>query len=75
MCKSWCELIIAIVVIVFGWPELVNWYNGWILVAAGVVLLIHSFTCKKCFGHGMSAMKSMPVRSSSRKSSRRRKRR
>ncbi len=66
MCKSWCELIVAIVVIVFGWPGLIDFYNGWILVAAGVVLAIHSFTCKKCFPHSsmmaMKEMKSMPKR-------------
>ena len=48
MCKSWCELIVAIVVIVFAlWDTMA--YSKWIVVIAGVVLLIHSFTCKKCF--------------------------
>ena len=56
MCKSWCEAILAVVIIVFAlWP---NWIgpmaSQWIVVIAGIVLLIHSFTCKKCFG-GMSA--------------------
>ncbi len=47
MCKSWCELIIAIVVIVFAlWQTT---YSQWIVVIAGIVLAIHSFTCKKCF--------------------------
>ena len=53
MCKSWCEAIIAVVVIVFAlWQTA---YSQWIVVIAGVVLLIHSFTCKKCFsGHSMA---------------------
>ena len=53
MCKSWCELIIAVLVIVFAlWATT---YSKWVLVIAGVVLLIHSFTCKKCFPrHQMS---------------------
>ncbi len=47
MCKSWCEAILAIVVIVFAlWQTA---YSQWVLVIAGVVLLIHSFTCKSCF--------------------------
>ena len=48
MCKSWCEFIIAIVVIVFAlWTTM---YSQWILVIAGIILAIHSFSCKKCFG-------------------------
>ena len=47
MCKSWCELIIALIVIIFALWE--TTYSKWIVVIAGIVLLIHSFTCKKCF--------------------------
>ncbi len=51
MCKSWCELIIAVVVIVFSLWQIPN-VSQWILLVAGVLLLIHSFTCKTCFaGH------------------------
>lgn len=47
MCKSWCELILAVVIIVFAlWQTSVS---QWIVVIAGIVLLIHSFTCKTCF--------------------------
>ncbi len=54
MCKSWCELIVAIVVIVFAlWDTMA--YSKWIVVIAGVVLLIHSFMCKKCFACDMKA--------------------
>ena len=50
MCRSWCELLVALVVIVFAlWQTA---YSQWILVIAGVVLAIHSFTCKQCFGEG-----------------------
>jgi len=48
MCKSWCELIIAMVVIVFALWNTLAW-SKWIVVIAGIVLIIHSFTCKKCF--------------------------
>ena len=51
MCKSWCELIIALVVIVFAYWQ--TTYSQWILIIAGIVLLIHSFMCKKCFSGGM----------------------
>ena len=48
MCKSWCEFIIALIVIIFGLWD--TWmYSKWIVVIAGIALLIHSFTCKKCF--------------------------
>ena len=55
MCKSWCELIVAVVVIVFALWE--TTYSKWIILIAGVVLLIHSFTCNKCFGSSEMAMK------------------
>jgi len=71
MCKSWCELIVAIVVIVFGWPGLINWYNNWILVGAGVVLLIHSFACKKCFVRHSVAIDAISAKRSSRRKKRR----
>ncbi len=60
MCKSWCELLIAIVVIIFALWE--TTYSKWILVIAGIVLLIHSFTCKKCFGGHSMAMASAKKR-------------
>jgi len=61
MCKSWCELIVAIVVIVFALWE--TMYSKWILVIAGIVLLIHSFTCRKCFaGHAMMDGEMKPKR-------------
>jgi len=56
MCKSWCELIIAILVVVFAlWNTI---YSKWILVILGVILAIHSFTCKTCFVSHGAEMKS-----------------
>ena len=53
MCKSWCEGILAIIIIVFAFWS--SWqYSQWIIIIAAVLLLIHSFTCKKCFTHGMN---------------------
>lgn len=47
MCKSWCELILAVVIIVFAlWQTS---FSQWILLIAGIGLLIHSLTCKTCF--------------------------
>ena len=59
MCKSWCELIIAIVIIVFALWE--TTWSKWIILIAGIVLAIHSFTCKKCFV-GMDMKESMPAK-------------
>ncbi len=47
MCKSWCELILGLVVIVFALWQ--TQYSQWVLVIAGLVLAVHSFTCKSCF--------------------------
>lgn len=57
MCKSWCEAIIAVIILVFAlWPDIVGAIAAkWIIVIAAIVLLIHSFACKKCFaGNGMA---------------------
>jgi len=48
MCKSWCEIILGIAVIVFAlWtiPDVSNW----VLVLIGAAIIIHSLTCKSCF--------------------------
>ncbi len=47
MCKSICEAVLAIIIIVFAIWE--TNYSMWIVLIAGIILLIHSFTCKKCF--------------------------
>ncbi len=50
MCKSWCELITGIVVFVLAlWPALLGAeISKWVLVIAGVLLVIHSFGVDKC---------------------------
>ena len=59
MCKSWCEAIIAIVVIVVGFLVTNPTWAKWTLVVVGLGLLVHSFTCKTCFtyNHEMSSEK------------------
>ena len=59
MCKSICEAILAVILIVVALWQIVAqqaMYAAWIVLIVGVVLLIHSFTCKKCF-HGSMPMK------------------
>ncbi len=48
MCKSFCEAILAVIIIVFALLNIAV-VSKWIVVIAAVVLLIHSFTCNKCF--------------------------
>ena len=61
MCKSICEAVWAVILLVFalffwGWT-----YTKWVVVIVAIILLIHSFTCKKCFvGH-------MPAKEKSKK--------
>ena len=64
MCKSWCELILGAIIIIFAlWQTA---YSQWVIIITAVILIIHSFTCKKCFtGMGMRGNE-MP-KSSSRK--------
>ena len=47
MIKSTCEAILAIIILVFALWQTV--YSDWIVIIAAIILLIHSFTCKKCF--------------------------
>ena len=55
MCKSICEAVLAIIIIVFAAWE--TDYSAWIVLIAGIILLIHSFTCKKCFVREMPVVK------------------
>lgn len=62
MCKSWDELIFAIVIIVFAlWESVYATWGKWVLVIAGVLLLIHAFTCPRCFPKHEMEMK-MPAK-------------
>jgi hypothetical protein len=57
MCKSWCELIIALVILVVAmWPALLGAsISNWVIIVAAIVLAIHSFTCKSCFNSGSAS--------------------
>ena len=59
MCKSWCELILAIILIVVSLWQLAvsSWAEiaMWIVLVVGVILLFHSFMCKTCFNNSMKA--------------------
>ncbi len=47
MCKSICEAILAVILLIFAlWQTA---YSQWIIIIVAVILLIHSFTCKRCF--------------------------
>jgi len=46
MCKSWCELLIGILIVVFAIWETA--YSQWVLVVLGIILIGHSFMCKTC---------------------------
>ena len=51
MCKSWCEALIGLVIVVFAlWKTNAS---QWIVVIAAIILILHSFVCKKCFSCAM----------------------
>mgnify|MGYP001567824600 FL=1 len=52
MCKSICEAVLAAVIVVVALIQMntpQSWAL-WVILIAGVISLIHSFTCKSCFG-------------------------
>jgi hypothetical protein len=55
MCKSWCEVILGLIILVFTFVEQ-DWAK-WVVAVAAVMLIIHSFTCKACFHGGMGDKK------------------
>jgi len=58
MCKSWCEAIIAVVILIVNLvPNISAPVVKWVTVIAAVLLLLHSFMCKKCFAGGEMMMK------------------
>lgn len=59
MCKSWCEAILGIIILIFTYGIGAGWgsWSAWVVYIAAIVLIIHSFTCNKCFGSEMSSMK------------------
>ena len=55
MCKSWCEAILGVIILIFAlW---ITAYSKWIVAIAAIVLILHSFMCKGCFGSHEMAMK------------------
>ncbi len=52
MCKSICEAILAVILIVVAlWQIIAKQVvlSAWLVLIVGLLLLWHSFTCKKCF--------------------------
>ena len=60
MCKSWCESILAVLILVFTYGIGAGWgdWSMWAVYILALVLLVHSFTCKTCFSHSMTMEKS-----------------
>lgn len=48
MCKSICEIVLAVVMVVLGLLPLAASVHKWALVVVGLVLLLHAILCKKC---------------------------
>ncbi len=63
---TWVESILAILVILFAFWE--TTYSQWIIVIAGVLLLLHALLCKNCkmCRECMDMKGSKPVKSSRR---------
>ncbi|MEK6846625.1 MAG: hypothetical protein AABY16_00490 [Nanoarchaeota archaeon] len=55
MCKSWCEAILGIIILIFAFWQ--TDYSTWIVAIAALVLIWHSFMCKKCFAKHEMPMK------------------
>lgn len=48
--KSWCETILGVIVIVFAlWESIYMSVGKWVLLIAGIILVIHSMSCRGCF--------------------------
>ena len=59
----WIEALLAIVIIVFAYPKLVDWNNEWVIIAAAALILLHVLFCSKCCSGTYDAnIKSMPVK-------------
>jgi hypothetical protein len=49
MHSKWCGILLPLIIIVFTLWQPVAWVS-WLVVAAGVLLLLHAFMCKTCIG-------------------------
>ncbi len=47
MCKSWCESVLGAIILVFAFLN--SSYSKWVIIIAAIILVLHSFTCDKCF--------------------------
>lgn len=47
MCKSWCEVVLGAIILVFAFLN--SSYSNWVIIVAAIILILHSFTCDKCF--------------------------
>jgi len=59
MCKSWCEFIIGVVILVVAaWPTILGANASmWVTIIAAAALIIHSFGWDKCFSGEMMKSK------------------
>ncbi len=55
MCKSWCEVILGLIILLFTFWK--TTYSDWVVIIAAVILVLHSFMCKSCFSHREMPMK------------------
>jgi|GEM_PF-3154600 len=46
---KWCEVVIGALVILFALWQLA--FSKWVLVLLGIIVLVHSITCKMCCWH------------------------
>ena len=59
-CK-WCQAILAIVIIVFAYPGLVDWNNEWVIIVAAALILLQGLFCSKSY-ETMPEKRAMPAR-------------
>ena len=56
MCKSWCEIVLGVIILISAlWPAP---FSKWVLLIVALILILHSFMCKQCF-----VKQEMPVKS------------
>jgi len=62
MSCRWCELLLAVVIIVFTWWPMQIFsavISKWIVIISAVILVVHSLLCHKCHGLFCGGMMSM----------------
>jgi len=67
-CKcNWVQAVLAVIIILFAYMGSAS--SQWIIIVAGIILLLHALLCKKC---GMCDEPKMMISKSSPKHKRRR---